>query len=160
MRHRFVIFLVLAALVVSLQGPAAAQKKKKKAKGPKPYVSETVTIAVAHPVFYGTTGAPRAVTAAEFEATCALPSSNGLDAYVFEVPAAYQKIDSTITTVSSGGPAGYDIDMYLYGEDCTVSLAYNSESIDETGVMPKGTHFVLLHNYLGGPVETSFELRP
>ncbi|MFP5298050.1 MAG: hypothetical protein ACLGHL_03555 [Actinomycetota bacterium] len=153
--------LIACALVVGLMtavvGPAGA--KKKKSKGPKPYKSEEVTIQVGHPVFYGQTGSPKSVTAMEFEQNCAIPSSNGFDAYFFEVPETYHDVEATISSYGSAGPEGYDLDIYLYDENCKVTIAFNSTSLDETGILTKGTRYIMIHNYTGGPTQAYFELK-
>jgi len=143
------------ALLVAVAPYAAAGKKKKKAK---PYKSEEVTIAVAHPVFYGNSGEVGSVTAQEFENTCAEPASQGLDAWVFEVPGPYRKTQAIVETVgTAGGPAGYDLDMFFYDSECTVLSASQAEGTDETGYAPEGTAWILVHNYLGDP-NTSFHI--
>jgi hypothetical protein len=149
------LVLVLAALV----HPAVAGKKKPKVK---PYKSEEVTIAVSHPVFYGNTGSNNSVTAQEFESSCALPSSNGVDAYVFEVPAAYRSITATVKAAGTAQtPAGYDLDVFMYDKDCATTGVSNSEGTDELGVMPAGTAWILVENYLGEPnVSLHIELAP
>ena len=149
------LVLVLAAMVQ----PASAGKKKPKAK---PYKSEEVTVGVAHPVFYDATGSVNDVTAKEFESTCATPASNGLDAYVFEVPAAYQNITASVKAIGTATtPAGYDLDVFMYDKDCAVKAVSNGEGTDETGVMPAGISWILVQNYLGEPaVSLHIELTP
>ena len=150
-------FLVLG-LLVAFSGPATAKKKKK---GPKPYTSEEATINIGHPVFYGQAGTPLSLTAQDFLNSCAIPGSNGLDAYVYEVPADYQKITASIQAFGSeGSQVAYDLDIFLYDSSCTQVGVYNSTSADEGGVAPKGTAFVLLYNYTGDPVTVHYELKP
>lgn len=119
---------------------------------PKPYKSPEGTIALSHPIFYGDTGTVNTVTAKEFESSCAIPASNGLDAYVFAVPKAYQKIAASVDAVGTdSGPAAYDLDMYFYDKTCKVTGYSNSEGTDESGVFNKGTAYVLVDDYLGDP---------
>ncbi len=156
-----VLVIVLALALALVAYPAAAQKK------PKPWKSETITLLVPHPVFYGATeGSVNAVTAKEFEARCDIPASNGFDAAVFAVPKAFQKTVATIKAIGEGsGPLKWDIDIYLYNADCENTLAYQAagnpgEASDETGLIPKGTAWVLVHNYLGDPgVDAHIELK-
>lgn len=157
LRRTMVLGLVLM-LVATVQ-PAAAGKKKPKTK---PYKSEEVTIAVAHPVFYGDTDSVNNVTAKEFESSCAVPASNGFDAYVFEVPAGYQTITASVKAIGSARtPAGYDLDVFMYDKDCAVKAVSNAEGTDETGVMPAGVSWILVQNYLGEPgVSFHIELAP
>jgi hypothetical protein len=151
--------LALMLLLALMVHPAIAGKKKPKLK---PYKSEDATIAVAHPLFYGQTGSINSVTAKEFESTCAIPASNGVDAFVFEVPADYQKTTAAAKAVGAAStPAGYDLDMYFYDKDCAVKGQSNSEGTDEIGVMPAGIAWVLVDNYLGEPgVTFHVELAP
>jgi extracellular elastinolytic metalloproteinase len=141
--------ILALALVVGIQPATAAPKKKK---SPKPYKSEEVTLGIPHTVVYGSTGSVNSVTAKEFENGCAVPSSNGFDAYVFEVPKSYQKVQGFITAV--GAPSqevNYDIDMFLYDANCAVTLAFQAVGNDESGVLPKGTAWILIHAYEGEP---------
>jgi hypothetical protein len=156
---RRTLFLALALLLGAMVHPAVAGKRKPKVK---PYKSEEVTIAVAHPLFYDATGSINSVTAKEFESSCATPSSNGLDAYVFEVPAAYQNITASVKAIGTAKtPAAYDLDVYMYDKDCAVKGVSNGEGTDETGVMPAGISWLLVDNYLGEPaVSLHIELAP
>jgi hypothetical protein len=142
------IALVGLALVVAAGGTGVAAAAKK----PKPYKSEEVTLAIAHPVVHSSTGSVNAVTAKEFEAQCGTPASNGLDGYVFEVPKAYQNRVASITATAVGSPTGtYDLDMYVYDKDCVNTLAINTAGTDESGMFGPGTAWIFLHNYLGEP---------
>jgi hypothetical protein len=157
------ITLALALLLALMIHPAFAGKKKPKVK---PYKSEQATIAVAHPVFYGNTGSVNNVTAQDFQNSCAIPASNGFDAFVFEVPAAYQKIAATMKAIGTETLGGYDLDVFFYDSSCAVKLASQGEgnpgeASDESSVMPAGTAFILVQNYLGGPnVSFHIELAP
>lgn len=159
MSKKLIAAILVLGLLTALVGPAAAAKKKKK-KGPKPYTSEEVTVQLGHPVLYGQTGSPKSVTALEFENSCAIPSTNGVDAYIWEVPKDYVDVDATISAFGSGGLEGYDIDIYLYDESCSSTMAFNAPGTDETGLLVKGTRYILMHNYIGGPTTIYYELKP
>lgn len=151
------LIAVVAILVIALLPNAASAGKKKK---PKPYKSETVSILLNHPVLNGASGGDViSVTAQEFRARCELPATNGLDGYVFEIPAAYQKINTYITAVGSS-PAPYDVDIYAFNKDCEPTQALNSVGTDEAGAIVKGTAFVFVHNYPAGPVDVYIQLKP
>lgn len=128
---------------------------------PQPYKSPEGTIAVPHPILYSNTGSVNDVTAKEFEQNCSIPASNGVDAYVFAVPKAFQKTTAAIEAVGTDtGPGGYDLDMYFYDKTCKNNGAANASGTDEYGVIPKGTAFVLVDNYLGDPnVSVHIELK-
>ena len=161
MTKKLLILGLVRALATALGSPAAAGKKKKK--GPKPYKSESISVAVGHPVFNGDSGTVVGVTPQEFILTCSIPNSNGFDAAVYEVPAAYQKIQSAIEATGTGvtDPAQpADIDIYLFDKDCVSMGQFNAEGTSESGVLAPNTAFVVLHNYTGGPTDMQFTLKP
>lgn len=160
MRKNLLIAILLLGLVAALGNPATAAKRKKKLK---PYKSPTVTITAGHPVFHGASGGNLAsVTAQEFFRTCATPQSNGLDAWVFTVPKAYTKTVAAIgAQATSASPVPIDMDMYFYNKACAEVGFANAEAPGgETGVIPKGTAYVLVHPYTGAPVDTFITLKP
>ena len=158
--------LLTLAVAASLASPALAGKKK--SKGPKPFKSEEVTIQFGHSSLYATSGEFVGITGQEFMKTCAIPASNGVDAFVWEVPAEYKNIDSIITAFGAGGAAGYDLDIFLFDDACQVTLPSQSTSPDETTVMAAGTAYILIYNFgtsstpVGGSdaVTAHFELKP
>lgn len=156
MLKKTLVTIVAAALVAAPVGGALAGKKKK---GPKPYVSEEITIQTGHPAARSQTGTLVTVTAQEFINTCAIPSTNGVDAAVYEVPADYKGTTATIKAIgSNAGPAGYDLDLYLYDETCTEVMFYNPTNTDEVGLLTPETAFILVHDYQPGPVTQHIEL--
>lgn len=153
-----VAFGLIMLLALTSQSALAGKKKK----GPKPYKSEEVTIAIAHPIFHGQTGEVNNVTGNEFEQTCATPVSQGLDAHVFEVPAEYQKIQAGVKAIGvPGGPAGYDLDLIFYDANCAEIGTSLAAGTDESGYMPAGSSWILMYNYLGDPATKGhIELAP
>ena len=150
--------IAVAAALAIVVAPSAAFAGKKK---PKPYTSETVTIAVGHPVFSSASGTVVAATAQEFMARCAIPASNGFDAYVFEVPAEYQKIEANLEVTGAPGlPYAYDIDVYTYDSSCASNSIQNSPGTDQSGFLFKGTAYILVHNYEPGPIDVQLTLKP
>lgn len=150
------IAVALALAIVAAPSAAVAGKKK----GPKPYTSESVSIQMGHPVFNGNSGSIVSLTAQEFMGTCAIPASNGFDAYVFEVPADYQKIVAELEAVGAGNVAPYDLDVYTFDSSCAITSAQNSPGTDQVGYVAKGTAFILVHNYEPGPVDVTLTLKP
>ena len=164
LKKTVILMLVVAVAAALVAAPATAAKKKKK--GPKPFTSSEGLIAVPHTMLYATSGEVNSVTANEFENNCGIPVSNGVDAYVWEVPAEYQAIDSTIETFSAGD--AYDLYAFFYKDDCTLQ-AYSLQASGSTGlvahaptgIMPAGTAYVLMANFLGDPAAAiHFELKP
>jgi hypothetical protein len=147
MGKKALVFALIAGLLLTSQVAWAGKK-------PKPYKSEEVTLAVPHPVAYSASGGVQSITAKELEATCATPSSNGLDGYAFEVPKDYQKRIAGVEAIGEKG-ALYDLDIYLYDTDCKQTLAFNAEGTDEFGTIPAGTGWIFIHNYVGQPGVTA-----
>ena len=156
MSKKLLILGLVLALAAAFAAPATAKKKK----GPKPYTSEEVTVQIGHPVLNSQSGTVVGVTPQEFLQTCALPSTNGLDAYVFEVPKEYQKIQSLIEATGAAQGVDPDIDIYLFDSSCAPVGKFNAAGTDESGVLAPGTAFILLHNYTGGPTTMQFTLKP
>jgi len=143
---KMLALLLTCVVAASLAAPASAGKKK--SKGPKPYKSEEVTIELGHSVLYTTTGEVVGITAQEFINSCAIPSTNGVDAYVWEVPDAYKKVDALVTAVGSGGSAGYDLDILLFDETCEITQASQNTTVDESAAIAKGaTTYILVYNF-------------
>lgn len=160
MSKKLLIVGLLVALTAALFAPAASAKKKK---GPKPFKSESITVEIGHPMFNGASGSLVGVTPQEFFAGCSIPSSNGFDAAVYEVPKSYKKIPSSIEATGTGvtdAAQAADIDIYLYDSSCAQIGAFNNVGTSESGVLGAGTAFVVLHNYTGGPTEMQFTLKP
>lgn len=159
MSKKLLILGLVLALAASFAAPAGAKKKK----GPKPYKSEVVSVQLGHPVFHGASETVVGITPQEFIRTCALPSTNGLDAYVFEVPKDYQKITSEIDATGVGATdaaAPADVDIYLFDSSCAAHGYFNTAGTSEAGVLAPGAAFILLHNYTGGPTDLQFTLKP
>lgn len=157
MPKKTLVTLVAAMLVAAPVGTGALAAKKKK--GPKPYVSEEITIQTGHPAAHSQSGTLLTVTAQEFIRTCAVPSTNGVDAAVYEVPADYKGLTASIKAIGSApGPAGYDLDLYLFDDACTEVGVYNPTNTDEVGILTPETAFILVHQYQPGPVTAHIEL--
>ncbi|MDP9068580.1 MAG: hypothetical protein M3N53_09615 [Actinomycetota bacterium] len=160
MRSKYILMALVMALVASSMTPALAGKKK-----PKPYKSPDGVIAVAHTMLFASTGEVNSVTANEFEARCEIPATNGLDAYVYEVPKAYQKIQSNILATADS-QVGHDLYAFFYDKDCVLlptsvqAGAVVGEKNDAEGIMPAGVSWVLLANFAGDPAVVRFELKP
>ena len=158
MRKNMLVAVLLLGLIAALPGSATAAKKKKKVKT---YKSETAEIQAGHGAFYGTAGTPVTVTAQEFLNTCAIPQSNGVDAYVFEVPEAFTKLAGTVETKSSvASPTGLmDIDLFLYDANCESTSVSQAVGGDEYGLFAKGTKYVVVHPYEGEQVTTQITIK-
>jgi PQQ-like domain len=89
------------------------------------------------------------LTEAEFLASCAIPQSQGLDGFVFEVPEAFRDGKSTVSVKGlSAGP--YDLDARFYKADCTdAGGGLLTNNVDESGPLPAGAAFVMVNQFLG-----------
>ncbi len=143
--RRLVVLVLCLALFAA---PAAAKGKKKK--GPKPWSSPEVSILVPHPVLYNTTGELLGVTMQEFLNSCAVPTTNGVDAYVFEVPPEYSGYEATVETVGNlGGVVPPDLDIWIFDDACELQVGYQSAGVDEAGPIFKDTAWIVVTNYTG-----------
>ena len=156
---------IMALLLVSVASPASGASGKKL----KPYQSETATIEVGKwAPFIPELRLSITVTGTEFLSKCDIPTeTNGLDAYVFEVPRAYRQVEAVIRTTGEGtdlvGDEYHDIDIYIYDSQCDLIVNYFTSNRDEAGLLPRGSAFILLTNFApfaSGPTTASFRLEP
>lgn len=149
MRKTLIALLVPAVLVGSLLGPARARKPKKK---PPVTFEATGSIAVPNPADVMNAG----LTRTEFETACAVPTATqGADGYVVELPPKVTAVTSRVY-VTGTSPTGVGLlDMFFFDESCG-SLGRILGSDDGDPLMPAGTKFVLVTNWLGDP--TTFTL--
>lgn len=157
---KFLVVAVALGLSVSLLGPASAGKKKK---APKPFVTE-FSMEVGHPVLNSySEGSLVSVTGQEFLNTCAVPSTNGVDGFVVEVPEAMQKLASSVEasgTSATDAAVPADMDMYFFDANCEPTGLANAAGTDEFGAFLPGTAFIFVHNYVGGPTDAKVTIAP
>lgn len=150
MRKSLITLLVPAMLVGSLLGPVHAKKAKKK----KPPVTFEATGAIKLP--NPTDLIDVGITRSEFESACSVPAATqGVDGYVVELPAEVTAV-STRVYVTGTSPSGVGLlDMFFFDESCT-DRGYILGSDDGDPIMPAGTKFVLVTNWLGDPTDFTF----
>lgn len=93
-------------------------------------------------------GGPSNVTKREFRTLCAIPTSQGLEAYVVQLPDALSNIAGDVR-VEWAQPTPYnDIYMEFYGPDCAfigaAGLYDGSDGTTEVGSFPAGTRYILI----------------
>lgn len=145
--RRFVIPVLVIGLFAGATVPAEAAKKKKKKRVT---FEASGTVAVGNPLdFLAEVG----VTRTEFTNTCAVPVSQGLDAFIVEVPDEVSAVTSNIQITGSDLTSTYDLDMYFFDDSCaSIGIASTPEP-NEFGVMPSGTRYILVSAFQGAQIE-------
>lgn len=149
MRKSVITLLVPAMLVGSLLGPADAKKAKTK----RPVTFEASgSIVLSQPLDLMDVG----ITRTEFQSACSVPSvTQGVDGYVIELP---PEVTAVSTRVSAAGtsPTGVGLlDLFFFDESCAARGDILG-SFDGDPIMPAGTKFVLVTNWLGDPTDFTF----
>ncbi len=158
---KLVVF-VLASLLVGavVGGPASAGKKKKKPKPPAAPVTQTITFEEE-----GTTKVPAVTNKAgggitELEFVIAnecgsMPSTQGHDGHVVELPEQYRDGKATLTVAGSDATGQYDYNVYLYDSECGLMEPYIEEGADASGAIPAGAQWAVVDMVAGA--EGSFK---
>lgn len=159
---KLVVALLASILVVGLVGGSAlaGKKKKKKPKPPAP-VTETITFeeegTTRVPAFTNPVGG--GITELEFVVVneCgSMPSTQGHDGHVVELPEAYRDGNATVTVAGSDATGQYDYNVYLYDSACNLMEPYIEEGADASGGIPAGAQWAV-GDMVGG-AQGSFEL--
>lgn len=159
---KLVVFLLASLLVVAVVGgPAAAGKKKKKPKPPPPPVTQTITFEEE-----GTTKVPAVTNKAgggitELEFVIAnecgsMPSTQGHDGHVVELPEQYRDGNATLTVAGSDATGQHDYNVYLYDADCNLMEPYIEDGADAAGGIPAGAQWAVVDMVMGA--QGSFKL--
>ena len=159
---KLVVFLLASLLVTAVvAGPASAGKKKKKPKPPPAPVTQTITFeeegTAKVPVLTNKVGG--GVTELEFviKNECAsLPTTQGHDGHVLELPEQYRDGNATLTLTGTDTTGQYDYNVYLYDADCNLLEPYIEEGADATGAIPAGAQWAVVDMVMG--VQGSFKL--
>lgn len=153
MRRVIVLVLALSLLSGAMLAPSASAKKKKKKAAPVTFEASG-SFALMNPADYS---ADASITKNEFLATCSVPASQGLDAFVVELSEKISKVTAQVGVKGSEAAGiGHDLDMYFYSAECAPTGSANSDTADEIGVFPAGTKWVVVSSYAG--VELEFDL--
>ena len=100
------------------------------------------------------------VTEQEFAETCAVPvTSQGVDAYIFELPSAYATASGKVT-VRGSSVAPYDLDVWFWASDCRYlpTSGFVDGDPDETGSLPRDTRFIEVRAYTGVDVVVTLDV--
>lgn len=93
-------------------------------------------------------GGPSNVTKREFRTLCAIPTSQGVEAYVVQLPDALSNIAGDARVEWAQPTPSNDIYMEFYGPDCAfIGAAGLYDGFDgrmEVGSFPAGTHYILV----------------
>ncbi len=150
MRRGIVVALVLGLLVAALVGPAEAGKKKRRPI----VVKKSGAFALSNPTDFE---AGAGIVRNEFMETCAIPASQGLDGFVFQLPKNIRTRQAKATLTGSDSTGFYDLDMYFFTKSCESNGEVSTEAVHEQGIMPAGTRFVLISAYFGAELEFNFK---
>ncbi|HEV2890143.1 MAG TPA: S8 family serine peptidase [Frankiaceae bacterium] len=98
-------------------------------------------------------------TDAEFGLRCpSLPSQQGVDAYVFRVPAEYAVAGTTVKVTPSDALGVADLAAYVYKADCTYSrVVTDATSTGLTIPLQSGDTWFSVYSVLGTQVALDFE---
>ena len=80
---------------------------------------------------------------------CGPSGSQGLDAWVFELPADAPGAGAPVRAIGSDLLGLHNLAVTFVSEDCQVVGQLDTPAADETGVLPPGTHFVVVSDRLG-----------
>jgi hypothetical protein len=146
---RFLGTLLVVCLVSGAAiGTADAAKRGKKPKKKAPATFETEgSLMVGHPAEFIVGG----VTRTEFLANCSMPSSQGLDGFVIELPKRWQKANASVLV--KGRNAGLDMDMFFFADDCTSNGEAATSSEEEVGAFGAGTKYIFVSALSGRGIE-------
>lgn len=150
MRRAIVVALIACLTAGAFAAPAVAGKKKKK---PAKFSVEGA-FDIGNPADYMLNAG---LVRNELELTCAIPTSQGTDGFVFELPAALQKVHSDASLTGQDATGGPDMDMYFYDEACASTGEVATPELDEYGIVPAGTKYVVVSAWMGADVTFLFE---
>ena len=153
MRRPLVAGLAACLLLGAAMAPATAAKKKKPKKPPVTF-EESGSLAIGHP---GDVEAEASITRTAFLQSCAVPPSQGTDGYVIALPPEITAANSNVSLSGGDATGVHDLDMYFFDESCSSTGAISTTEVDEFGLMPAGTSYVLVSAYLG--VEITFDFK-
>lgn len=100
------------------------------------------------------------VTRQQFEESCAIPDSQGIDGYVIELPRSLRRVVSDVSLAGTASAGFADLDLYFFDATCTETARASTGSFIEYGTMPAGTRYVLATAFLGADVSFEFEAIP
>ena len=150
MRKALTALVILCLAMGTLAGPAVAKKKKKRA----PVTFEaTGSFLVANP---GEFANGLGITHNEFQQTCAIPATQGLDGFVVELSKQISAVTANVIVTGSDATGIHDLDMNFYDAECNSTGVASTEASDEMGVFPAGTKYVVVTAFYG--VELEFTL--
>ncbi|HEX2058210.1 MAG TPA: hypothetical protein VHI71_07560 [Actinomycetota bacterium] len=128
--------VVVGLLVAAVPGTTHAAKRK-----PKKFTAE------------GTVAAAGVVTHSNFILSCPdLPPTQGVDAYVVEVPMEFGAKPSEVVVEATSVSTQPTIELSFYGYACDQGDLY----VDAPATVPAGTGFIVVQDLQGGNV--NFEL--
>ena len=145
--------LIAATLVLGvLAGPSAFAGKKKKTRTVTLEESGSMIVpAPSSAVLFG-------ITEGEFVNTCAMPASQGVDAWVVELPEDFRLGTALIEVVGADVTGAHDVDVYFYDSGCSLMNDYSlTGGPNESGSIAPGAAWVVVDLFLGA--NATFDLK-
>jgi putative nucleotidyltransferase with HDIG domain len=89
-------------------------------------------------------------TQREFLTSCGVPTTQGVDGWIFPVPSDTTSVPAQATiSGASGAPIPYNLDAFFYASDCAPLGSLQSGAPDESGAVPAGTGYVVVNQPVG-----------
>jgi hypothetical protein len=152
--RKLIVGLVVALVFGSVvsAGPATAKKNRK----PVSFEAEG-SLLLPNPNDFDVVGPSYAgITRTEFESACAVPTqTQGLDAYVIELPAKVTRVDSIVYADVTNATGLNQLDFFFFDETCA-PLGELLSFQDAQPLMPRGTKFVLVRNWFSDSTDFVF----
>ena len=156
MTRRIIVLGLSLSLLTAISGPAATA-------APVPFTT-TGSIATSDVVDAWIVG-PTSVTVREFAATCAIPTTQGFDAFVIELPSEMSRAAADVRVDWSAAASAHNVHMWFANARCGTTGhagAYNSVlgETHEEGTFPRDTKYVLVIATLGAALDFTFTATP
>jgi hypothetical protein len=84
------------------------------------------------------------LTLHEFLVSCRAPASQGVDGWVFELPAIFSERPSAVSVGGVSSLGRHDLDMRFFSAHCRSLGSVSTASPNESGLLPEGTRFVVV----------------
>ncbi|MEA2432576.1 MAG: TolB protein [Actinomycetota bacterium] len=147
MRKAILLVTTAALLLGTLVAPASAATSPISASGSFAFGAERGVLL----------DRPYNVTTREFSERCAIPASQGVEAYVVELPDGLSRVTGDTHVEWIRHTPYNDIYLEFYGADCAykgnAGVYDGPDGMTENGSFPPGTHYIVVAATVAGPVD-------